>query len=91
MPAFAGFKIRRRGIQTEHTMKTHDRKPPSVREYIAENTPKTAKEIQNEINFMRAAYQRQLDRQDGRDAMVGWCLLALALIAPVIVVIAILW
>lgn len=41
--------------------------------------------IQQEIDLMRAMYQRQLDNQDRRDAMIGYSLLTIALALPVIV------
>lgn len=58
-------------------MNTHDRTPTNIREYMAERDPKSAAEIQRDINLMRLAYEYRMNsNQRRRDEMIGWSLIA---------------
>jgi hypothetical protein len=64
--------------------------PRPFREYSPPNH-RPAAEIQREIDLMRSMYAtRRSLNQPRRDAMVGWCLVGLALAVPAIAAIAIL-
>ena len=61
-------------------MNTTDRQPPHVRETLPERQNKTARDIQQEIDWMRMAYRDRLDEQDKSIAVIGWSLMAIAAI-----------
>jgi len=89
LPAL-GFKIQRRGKPTPTNTNTHTMQhymPRPLRETPAH---RRTQYIQQELDLMRAIYARQLDNQHRRDAMVGYGLLAIALIVPAVVAIGIL-
>ena len=65
--------------------------PQQAREYIAERQNKTAAQTPAEIDFMRAMYaERRSLNHPRHQAMVGWSLLTVALVAPIIAALIIL-
>lgn len=72
-------------------MTTHDRIPSHAREYLAERQNKTAAQIQADIELMRLRYaERRSLNHPRHEALVGWSLVAVGVIVPVIAAIGIL-
>jgi hypothetical protein len=62
--------------------------PPPLRE---SREHKTIEDLQQELNLMRAMYaQRRSLNRPRHDAMVGWSLVAVGVLLPIIIVIGIL-
>lgn len=73
-------------MTTKHTA---HHSPPRFSEYQPERQNKSARQIQAEIDLMRLAYiDRMLADQPRRDAMIGWCLVSIALVVPAIAALA---
>jgi hypothetical protein len=64
-------------------MNNTDRQPQQFRETLPERQNKTARQIQQEIDWMRMAYRDRLDEQEKSIAVIGWSLMAIAAVIVV--------
>ena len=68
-----------------------DRQPQQVRETFPERQNKTARQIQQEIDWMRIAYRDRLDEQEKSIAVIGWSLMAIAAVIVIGAISTIIW
>jgi hypothetical protein len=72
-------------------MSTTNRQPQQCRETVPERQNKSARDMQREIDLMRLAYRDRIEEQDKSIAVIGWSLMALAVLIVIVATSILIW